>query len=276
MRTSAWATASAPSAASPTTSMSGWRSSSSRRPPRTTPWSSAISTFIAASLRGGARRPSRALARECTSTRPPASRARSRMPVSPWPPVALDDEATGAPMAFAKPRPSSVMRTTGRALVAADLDRDARRCGVALDVAERLLHDAVDHGLLVVVEVGELTTAEVERHVDPRRLLKAVGLGAQRGLEAVVVQRGGAQLARQAQQLVHRAGRQALGLAQLLAQRRAARPGPWPRVAAARRSAPGWPRRAGRAPGGRARPPGRAARRRPCGSARPRGGRASG
>src|ERR1700761_503028 len=38
--------ASAPSAASATTSMSGWRSSNSRSPDRTIPWSSAISTFI--------------------------------------------------------------------------------------------------------------------------------------------------------------------------------------------------------------------------------------
>jgi hypothetical protein len=42
----AMATPSLPSAASPTTSMSGWRSKNTRRPIRTTEWSSTMSTRI--------------------------------------------------------------------------------------------------------------------------------------------------------------------------------------------------------------------------------------
>lgn len=66
----------------------------------------------------------------------------------------------------------------GPAAILPDLDGHARRPGVALDVGQRLLHDAVDDRLLVVVEPGEPADAEVERDVHAGRLLEAVGLRA--------------------------------------------------------------------------------------------------
>ena len=78
-------TASAPSAAGPTTEMSGWVSSNAPNPARTTCWSSATTTRITGA-RPAARRPREPppLAAPVRSE-PPTIATRSRMPCSPWP-----------------------------------------------------------------------------------------------------------------------------------------------------------------------------------------------
>ena len=70
------------------------------------------------------------------------------------------------------------------------------------DVRQPLLHDAVDDELLVAVELVDRAGADVEVGADLRAPGELVGLRAQGRGQAVVVERGGAQLARQAQQLL--------------------------------------------------------------------------
>ena len=86
------------------------------------------------------------------------------------------------------------------------------------DVGERLLGDPVDHQLLVVAQRRHVAAA-AELGMDPGAFGEVADLLAQRRHQAVVVERAGAQLARQVEQLLHRLVGQQLGLAQLPAQR---------------------------------------------------------
>ena len=130
--------------ASPTTSMSAWRSSSRRSPPRTTPWSSAIrislsrrhprvrrsSTPVPApgeELTRSGRRPG-ARARACPTGRGRRGGARG------------DEAAAVVGDAHDVPSPCSRRRST----------RTLRGARVARDVGQALLHDPVDDDLLVL------------------------------------------------------------------------------------------------------------------------------
>ena len=209
---SASATASTPSAASATTSMSGWRSSSSFSPPRTMPWSSAISSFMPRIRMPRAGRVSSIVVpspgAERTSMLPARRAARARACRRAGAPVV---ERLGG-----KPLPSSVTVDLDLGAVAAR-DRDLHAAGlrVARDVRQRLLHDAVGDELL---ELAEHRPRPVGGEVrgDAPALAPHPHLRAQRGDEPVVVERRRAQLAREAEQLVHRLRREALGLGELL------------------------------------------------------------
>ena len=122
------------------------------------------------------------------------------------------------PPASLNPRPSSVTRSILRPSARRSSTVDGLASACCGDVVERLLHDAVDHDLLVGTELAEIGR---QSGVSRRRRLagEAVDLGAQRGLEPVVVQRGRAQLAGEAQQLVHGHRGGLCRLAQLGAQR---------------------------------------------------------
>ena len=202
------------------------------------------------------------------SSVPPAIIARSRMPVSPMP------APDGRP---SKPRPSSATRATTSGPSRRRATCDVARRRRARDVGKTLLDDAVDGDLLLGTERRRALPARGRAPSStPVWRSKSPIFERTRGREPMVVERGGAQLARDPQQLLDRLRRRLLRLAQLGAQLLAARAGRSPGAAAARRSAPGWPRRAGRARSARARPPARAARRWRPGRARPAGGRACG
>ena len=99
-------------------------------------------------------------------------------------------------------------RTHAAAALAPQLDADVLGGRVPRDVGQRLLDDAVDDDLLVgrSSSTGRRASSGSSR---AGLAAKSVDLRAQRGLQAVVVERGRAQLAREAQQLVHRLRRDA-------------------------------------------------------------------
>src|ERR1700761_709189 len=144
--------ASAPSAASATTSMSGWRSSNSRSPDRTIPWSSAISTFIWGP-------PSRRLCRDGEADGGAGAGAGLEGQ------LAVDQEGA---LAHAADAEAAVGLVEGEATaVVEDVDLALPRpvaqrhgavlgTGVARGVRERLLGDPVDDQLGIVAEVGEI------------------------------------------------------------------------------------------------------------------------
>ena len=100
-----------------------------------------------------------------------------------------------------------------------DLDEDVRGAGVAGDVRQALLDDAVDHELRVVVERVDGRRVQAQLGLQAGAAGERVDLGAQRGREPEVVERDGPQLAREAHELLHRLGGDRLGRAQLVAQR---------------------------------------------------------
>ena len=168
--------------------MSGWRSISSLRPPRTMPWSSAIRILMSLpwSVRWWCPRRAR---RRC-SRRPPTSSARSRMP----------EQRRGGrarPLRVgraSKPRPSSRTRSTVRP-TKRQLDVDALAPRVLGDVGQALLRDAVDHELLLVGQRAAASPWRWKVARMPVRSPKSETCEASAGDEAVVVERGRAQLA---------------------------------------------------------------------------------
>ena len=160
---SARSKASTPSSASATTSMSGWRSSSSRRPPRTIPWSSAIRMRVIALMVSSI---GRALAgRGADASWPPTSSARSRMPDRPRPPSA--GAAAGRVEAAAVVGDPQHGAPDER-----QLDVDAARRPRAGRCWTGLLGDAVDHELLLVGERRERPVAR-ERRADAGPLARS-------------------------------------------------------------------------------------------------------
>ena len=161
-RRRARATASTPSAASPTISMSGSASRIVRSPRRTTAWSSASRTRIG---RHGARAAlAGAGSTACTrqprpsglgpaSSRPPTSAARSRIPAMPLP----------RPAGPARRAPSSVDVDERLAVGQVDRDGGPRRAGVARDVRQRLLDDPERRGLHVG---GQRVVGRAPQHAD--------------------------------------------------------------------------------------------------------------
>ena len=150
---------------------------------------------------------------------PPTSSARSRMPDSPRPPT----RPRGRPLRPELPGPGSkpvpvVGDAQDRAAHERELDADVAGVGVLGDVGEALLRDAVDHELLLVGQRRHRAVAR-EAGVDPGALREVLDLRRERRDQAVVVERGRAQLAREVQELLHRLVGEALGLLQLGAQR---------------------------------------------------------
>ncbi len=91
--------------------------------------------------------------------------------------------------------------------------RDPLRPAMAGGVAQRLLGDAVDDELHVVVEVGEVADGrQLRRRPGALDLLDLAG---DSGGEAEVVERGRAQLAGEREQLAHRLVGERPGLGQL-------------------------------------------------------------
>ena len=166
-------TASAPSAASPTTSMSGCADSNALNPARTRPWSSASRTRVTpappragATPRRASRRPARAgVERPAQRRRPLAHPAHARSGAAAPAvagPVVGDDDRHGVHV-----HPHD--------------DRRARRAGVPEHVRQGLLHDPVARG---AHRGGHGDRGRVDRHLDPR--------GPQLGRDVVeVVEPGG-------------------------------------------------------------------------------------
>ena len=131
---------------------------------------------------------------EATLSRPPASSARSRIPVSPNP---------ARTWSGSNPRPSSC--TIELHLVGALLDPQAHVLGTrVLDrVAERFLHDAVDRGLGVAGQalLGVQADVDLDREARDRRL--ALGQRLDRRAEPEVVECSRAQFGDQVAQLAH-------------------------------------------------------------------------
>ena len=147
---SAWVDSRAltPSVASATTSMSGWRSISRRSPERTMPWSSAIRTRII-----GSSASPRCRRRGPSARRAPRPRAGPARPC----PGARGPLDLGSPWRARRGRGRSRRRRRGRAARCASSATSSststtRGAGVALGVGERLLGDAVDGGLHVLLE----------------------------------------------------------------------------------------------------------------------------
>ena len=229
------ATASSPSAASPTTRRSGSASSSARNPARTSAWSSASSTPDHAGTRSCQREPGRdpeAAVRPRTARRacrraPPA---RSRMPQQARSPSPTLGRGAGAVV-------DAPRRPAGR--LATQPDGRGRRPGVPADVGQRLLHDPVRGQL-----DGPGSGRRRSRHRSTGRPAARRAGPASTSSSSAVQRRAPA--LRGASPVV-----------------RAARRAP----CAPRRARPGWPPGSPSARGG----PARAAR--PAGAARPRPGR---
>ena len=207
---SACSTASAPSAASATTSMSGWRSSSSLSPPRTMPWSSAIRILMSlpSSARWWSPRPARrrrpgsrrraARARACRS-----GRARRRRD-APFRARRRAFEAAAVVGTRSTVRPTNDSSTS-----------TSRAPRVLGDVRQALLRDAVDHELLLVGQRRHARRGGGSAPAMPVRWPKSLDLAGERGDQAVVVERGRAQLAGEREQLLHRLADELLRLLQL-------------------------------------------------------------
>ena len=123
----------------------------------------------AAACRVGPRRRDPARARWCRapgadsiSCRPPASRTRSRMPMSPKPSLGV---------LHREPAPVVGHRDLDRAVALDDGDADPLRAGVLGDVRQRLLDDAVDRGLDRAVRAGSLVP-----RLEPRSTCSATSM----------------------------------------------------------------------------------------------------
>src|SRR5215210_7314306 len=151
--------AATPSSASATTSMSGWRSISIRRPERTMPWSSAIRTRIKTPP-GGATAGRRANVELASGQARALDHAAQAEPRSRVMAVAVAGRRgrvePGAVVAHAQLEPL---------LVSLDLYCHRRRACVAPDVCERLLQDPVDRRLHVLGKRVRLALG-AQRHLD--------------------------------------------------------------------------------------------------------------
>ena len=229
------------------------------------PWSSAISTVVIASLPMRSSTTRSAPGRRADVERAAGEQRALAHPVRPMPPPSAR---------LGEAAPSSLTRATTSRRRARSAT-STRRAGVAGDVRKALLHDAVDRDLLARGRArrAPASRSSVGRHA---RLAREVAdLRAQRGREPVVVERGGAQLARDPQQLLDRLRRRA---AASRAARRAAPSGARCVVASRRSSTPvsAWLASSWRSRAMRARSASCAAHhgaRRPA-RARPAGGRA--
>ena len=150
---------------------------------------------------------------ERTSSSPPTSRARSAMPRRPSPCDAGIAGARGA----ARVEAAAVVADAqlGAVLRHLQLHLDDGGSRVALGVGERLLRHAVDGGLGVLPERLHVALG-LHPHLDPGAGREALELRVDRGDEPVVVERRGAQLAREVEQLVHRLVHEPLELGHLL------------------------------------------------------------
>ena len=126
-----------------------------------------------------------------------------------------DSPSAAVARASAKPRPSSLIRSTVRPMNESSTSTWAPR--VLGDVRQALLGHPVDHQLLLG---GELRHRARERGSarDAGLVGEVPHLAVERGEQAVVVEHRWAQLAGERQQLVHRLAREPLGLGQLATQ----------------------------------------------------------
>ena len=135
----AWKTASRALPASPTGSRSSSASSRSRRPARTTAWSSTISTRILTSEAP----PPRSSSRRLSGTRSPAGREKRES-------LAHPEDPDGVLASRSLVEAGAVVLDHGRH---ADARRERRRSRCELrvldDVRERLLHDSIERSLHV-------------------------------------------------------------------------------------------------------------------------------
>ena len=146
---------------------------------------------------------------EKTLRRPPTSSARSRMPETPR-------------------RVRPLLRRLEAAAVVADaqdgaadereLDVDGARARVLDDVGQALLRDAVDARAAPRRSRSARSPWRWKRRADAGALAEVGDLRGERRHEAVVVERGRAQLAREVQQLLHRLRGERLDLLELRAQ----------------------------------------------------------
>src|SRR3954464_10346415 len=165
-RSTAWRQAASPSAASPTTSMSGWASIRARSPARTTLWSSArrmrnlvamigISRALPQGDAGTDRRP--AAVRRLDQERPAHQRH-----ALPHPQQAQAPAARTRPGLLRIEAPAVVLDQGGDLAPAALHDHaHAASPGMLRDVVQGLLHDAIDRRLdlrwqAVAVQAGGL------------------------------------------------------------------------------------------------------------------------
>ena len=138
--------AAAPSAASPTTAMSGWASRMSRKPLRTSSWSSAIRIRVRVMAVDADTAPAAGpdSGRVASTRQPPCARAGGQRAAERLDPLGEPDQAEAArrprPPATGRPPPSSTRdasRESSRTRVDADRDPGRRR-RVAAHVGERL------------------------------------------------------------------------------------------------------------------------------------------
>ena len=131
------------------------------------------------------------------SSSPPASMTRSRMPISPKPPLAA---------AGSKPHPSSLTVTSTVSSLALDQRLGARGMRVLGDVGQRLLHEPVERALELAGTVARVPVAQSDEDVDLHRLPAARCARAQAlrraGASADLVQRRRAQLGDQRAEVV--------------------------------------------------------------------------
>ena len=262
-------TASAPSPASATTRRSGSPSSTRRRPRRTTAWSSA--SMIRVWRRRHAAGSSRVTRAPPSGLAPSLQRAadQHRALAHPAHAAALARRRAGSPCRRRRP-PAAGGRRRARAG-----PRRACAAGVARDVRQRLLGDAVEDELGVAAERGRpgcTWTSTVELGV----LGDALAQHEQRARQAEVVERLRAAAGARSG-APPRGCPRAVSCASStpLAVGARARRGRRGRAAARRRSASGRRRRGAPARRAAARPPAPRARGRRCRAARPRAGRAS-
>ena len=159
-----------------------------------------------------------------------------------------------------RPWPSSSTSSVGRAAGELEPDLGALGLGVAGDVRQRLLGDAVEDELLVAAEVRQARAARGTSTVELGVLGDALAEHAQGARQAEVVERLGPQPARDPAHLLEAPAGGLLRLHDALARALAARRGRRGRAAARRRSASARRRRGAPARRAAARPPGRRAR----------------
>ena len=236
----AWVDSSAatPSSASATTSMSGWRSISMRRPERTMPWSSAIRTRITSAPRELAiERHGRAAAGGGAHVELAADQA-----------GALGHAAQPEPGAGPSPfdaarergRVEAARRRRGRAARAARPRPRARRSTAVApawraDVRERLLGDPVDGGLHVLGQRRRGRPRVSRRTSTPVRAEKRLSCVSIAGTRPWSSSADRPQLAGEVEQLVHRLVHEPLQLGHLVRALGRASPGRAPRAGAGSR-----------------------------------------